>query len=119
MTGGNQGYATFPFEECDYGYESLDGAFMNYKNIVGGSDTDFSEGDVLVHEVGHWLGLFHTFENGCFGSGDSVQDTPASLSATDGCPSSRDSCPNQSGNDPIHNFMVRQYHNIMYIFFFI
>lgn len=60
----------------------------------------------VTHEVGHWLGLEHTFHNhNCAGEDDIIDDTPAQLSPSSGCPESRDSCPNQPGLDPIHNFM--------------
>ena len=41
-----------------------------------GSDGTFSEGITGVHEVGHYFGLHHTFENGCSNPGDEVDDTP-------------------------------------------
>lgn len=59
-----------------------------------------------MHEIGHWLDLFHTFQgNSCSGPGDFIPDTPRQLNATGGCPAKSDTCPNQPGNDPIHNFM--------------
>ncbi|PHH63348.1 hypothetical protein CDD81_6045 [Ophiocordyceps australis] len=61
---------------------------------------------VTTHEVGHWMGLFHTFEgNSCWGPGDYVDDTPQQASATRGCPRERKSCPGAPGLDPIHNYM--------------
>lgn len=65
-----------------------------------------NSGKTGTHEVGHWFGLFHVFEgDSCTGEGDMIDDTPAVLTATEGCPTDKDSCPDQPGLDPVHNYM--------------
>lgn len=60
---------------------------------------NFGEGETLVHEVGHYLGLKHTFEGGCITTyndcrldGDLVCDTPAIASMNLYCNTTRNSC---------------------------
>ncbi|KAG9091948.1 hypothetical protein FS749_016124 [Ceratobasidium sp. UAMH 11750] len=96
------GYATFPWEYQQDPY--LDGVVLDYRVMPGGPMVGYNTGKILVHEVGHWLGLLHTFQGGCGGPGDYVDDTPAEASPASGCPVGRDTCPG-GGSDPIHNHM--------------
>ncbi|CAL8579385.1 hypothetical protein XPA_005135 [Xanthoria parietina] len=76
--------------------------------MPGGGMQTYDQGKTAVHEVGHWFGLLHTFQdNSCEknAAGDFIDDTAQEGSATDGCPVGKDSCPGREGVDPIGNFM--------------
>ncbi len=82
-----------------------DGVVVHQGSLPGGGLHGYNRGDTAVHEVGHWLGLFHTFEGGCEGPGDLVADTPAQSEASTVCDPAKDSCLAQPGLDPVNNFM--------------
>jgi Pregnancy-associated plasma protein-A len=96
------GYATFP----QAGILKLDGLVLLNESLPGGSAAPYNEGDTATHEVGHWLGLYHTFENSCTFPGDYVHDTPYQFEGDNifFCNEADDTCP-QPGSDPVHNFM--------------
>jgi len=106
------GYCTLPATWVQPGYAQSyyqqDGCNVIAGSMPGGNIYGYSQGKTTVHEVGHWFGLLHTFQdNTCNPSdaGDMIADTPQQSIPTNGCPVGKDSCPNSPGLDPINNYM--------------
>jgi hypothetical protein len=102
------GYAQFPD-----GPTETDGVVINYRNFGSNDDPevtipgDYNLGRTTTHEVGHFLGLYHTFQDGC-ADGDFCDDTPATAQENYGCPIEQDSCPVGAGDgvfDMVENYM--------------
>ena len=88
------GYATppglFPWNQ--------DGVVLDYRHVgkapANPNTSTHDRGRTAVHEVGHWLGLYHTFQDSCAGmtsqtcnlQGDFICDTPPESGATFGQP---------------------------------
>jgi len=100
------GYAYFPesYDNNPPTSEIRDGVVVEVESLPGGSAAPYDLGGTLTHEVGHFVGLYHTFQGGCGEPGDRVEDTPPQGEPTSGCPEGRDTCAGD-GPDPIHNYM--------------
>lgn len=108
------GYAYYP-TIVGSDFQVLDGVVLAYGTLPGAFQPGISDipgfvynlGDTGTHEVGHYLGLAHTFEGKCSRTNDAVADTPAEKSPDFFCTAGRDTCSDRGAVllDPIHNFM--------------
>jgi len=100
------GYAQFP----GFGNAATDGLVVRADRIGSiGFAVAGDKGRTLTHEVGHWLGLLHTFQGGCGGGffGEGIDDTPPVAEANYVCNFNMNSCTNDSPDlpDQVENYM--------------
>lgn len=128
LSSGLLGFAQFPD-----GPANTDGVVVGYQYF--GTDDNpnvtlplptgnevFNLGRTMTHEVGHYLGLFHTFQGGCseIDGGDLCADTPAVASSGSNaniCNTGNDSCPTPPGfPDMVENYMDYSQDSCMNVF---
>lgn len=107
------GYAEFPYSggSSNYGVIIRHDAYGNVGTAISGDRT-------LSHEVGHCLGLFHTFQGGCHSddcsdNGDYCCDTPPESEAHWSCGGAQNSCTDVPVNDLYGFDAYDQWENFM------
>ncbi len=100
------GYASFP-----NGPDESDGIVVLHRAFgrMGTAVSPNNLGGTMTHEIGHWFGLYHTFQGGCgtdtCTTGDFICDTPPAANPNYGCPANKNSCTNDNLPDQISNYM--------------
>lgn len=95
MQSGTLGYASYPGSPLDQ-----DGVVVRHNafGTLGTALPPNNLGRTTTHELGHWFGLYHTFNDSCGNDacmdGDHVCDTPPVAEPNYGCPDSVNSCHN-------------------------
>ena len=106
---GTLGYVTgFPAEGCHAGTPQ-DRVVVNFQNFGNAGAAPYNLGRTCTHEVGHYFGLFHTFQDSCgaaaapdcYGQNDLICDTLPEQDPHFGC-AAASTC---GDADPINNYM--------------
>jgi hypothetical protein len=98
------GWARFPWDLAITPQQ--DGVVLAHHTLPGNPADRSQLGRTATHEVGHWLGLLHTFQNGCSEPGDGIHDTPFRAGPSYQCPPRPSLCaPTGDNHERIANFM--------------
>ena len=99
------GWATFPWEQ--EGDPILDGVVCVFSSLPNIGEPPYNLGRTATHEIGHWLGLYHTFQGGCNATGDHVGDTVAHSGPNYGKPTvgERHNACSSGELAPVNNYM--------------
>lgn len=102
---GYLGWSYFPSSYPENSY--MHGPVISSYAIPEGNDIIYKYGRTLTHEIGHYFGLYHTFQDGCQNN-DGCDDTPAQDNGDNiyEC-GELNTCNKQDepGNDPVNNYM--------------
>jgi Pregnancy-associated plasma protein-A/Secretion system C-terminal sorting domain len=82
LFGRTLGYGVLPGSPA-----AKDGVVIQYDvfGTIGNVSAPFNKGRTTTHEIGHWLGLRHTWGDAVCGD-DGIADTPPQQSSSSGCP---------------------------------
>jgi hypothetical protein len=128
LGGGLLGYATFPAGisltgVAGGGNATNDGVVMlntAFGSIGTATPAPYNKGRTTTHELGHWLGLIHTWgdDGGACTGNDFCNDTPNSANSVFGCPALPflDACATAAPGAMIMNFMDYTDDACMYMF---
>lgn len=101
---GLSGYAQYPW----INRPETDGIVIRHFGLGSIGTSSIKNSKTITHEVGHWLGCLHTFNDGCM-VGDSVADTPPCTKRTSFlfCDTSINTCNTDNPDlpDQIENYM--------------
>jgi hypothetical protein len=114
MGGRSIGFSSFPGMPAEY-----DGLVIDYRafGTTGTVRAPYDKGRTVVHEVGHWLGLYHIWGDANCGD-DHIHDTPTHEAEHKGNPTfpTYSSCKGNRTIDMTMNFMDYVNDESMYMF---